>query len=116
MGETLITEEDETLQEAEKEMRRLLDIIAEDQETILSKDKTMLALQNTIQEKEEIITKECSGISKQEMESLFKKTIDEQTLEHERRIDELKEYAQEKDADFERLKCELVEHKNIVKQ
>ena len=50
---------------------------------MLVKDKLILSLQNSIQEKESLITKESTGISKQEMEVLFKKTMDEQAMENE---------------------------------
>jgi len=43
-----MTEEDATLQEAEEEIRKLLEIIAENQEIILKKDKTIIMLQNVI--------------------------------------------------------------------
>jgi len=114
--ETLITEEDETLQQAETEMRRLLDIIADDQENILSKDKQILTLQNSIQEKDELITKECTGISKQEMECLFKKTMDEQTLENEKVINEIKACVEERESELSSLTDELDEQKNINKE
>jgi len=114
--ESLITEEDETLQEAEKEMRRLLDIISEDQETILNKDKMILALQNTIQEKDEIITKECGGISKLEMENLFKKTLDEQTMENEKNIAAMKACAEENQSQLDTLKNDIGEQKKLVEQ
>ena len=43
-----MTEEDATLQEAEEEIRKWLEIIAENQEIILKKDKTIIMLQNVI--------------------------------------------------------------------
>ena len=79
--ETLVSEEGNTLQQVEKEMRRLLDIIAEDQKTILSKDRIMLKLQKLVKEKDEYINKECAGMSKQEIEATFARTINEKSNE-----------------------------------
>ena len=100
--ETLITEEDETLQQVENEMRRLLDIIAEDQDTILSKDNEILELQNILQERDDLIKSECSGTPKQQMESSFIKTLNEKNAE-------IKLVREDRESSFYKLKKKLEE-------
>ena len=112
--QSLITAEDETLVQVEHEMKRLLEVIAEDQETILQKDKSILSLQNLLQDKEDFITKELSGISKDEMECLFKKTIDEQTAENSKVIEDIKLHVEETDKELDKLNSELEEKRKIL--
>merc|ERR1712106_64312 len=59
---------------------------------------------------------ECTGISKQEMECLFKKTMDEQTLENEKVINEIKACVEERESELSSLTDELDEQKNINKE
>jgi len=112
--QSLITAEDETLVQVEHEMKRLLEVIAEDQETILNKDKSILSLQNLLQDKEEFINRELSGISKDEMECLFKKTIDEQTAENSKVIEDIKLHVEETDKELDKLNSELEEKRKIL--
>ena len=95
-------------------MRRLLNIIAEDQENMLVKDKLILSLQNSLQEKEALITKESIGISKQEMEIFLKKTMDEQAMENESIMNEMKSHAEETEFKLNKLQLEFDEQKDII--
>ena len=108
-------------------MRRLLDIIAEDQETILNKDKSILALQNIVQEKKLIIENECKGVSKQEMEKMFLKSLNEKNVEISNikfgtefklcalnvALKEQKKITLEKDSEIDELKSKLETHEAL---
>ena len=86
-----MTEEDDTLQEAEEEIRKLLEIIAENQDIILKKDKTIIMLQNIIKEKEDYVKNELGGVTKAEMEKQFNEAITQKNVEIETMKNEMKE-------------------------
>ena len=85
-----MTEEHATLQEAEEEIKKLLEIIGENQDVILQKDKTIIMLQNMIKEKEEYVKNELGGMTKGELEKQFNEAISHKNLEIETMKTEMK--------------------------
>merc|ERR1719458_1099206 len=109
-----MTEEDETLKEAEDEIRKLLEIIAENQEIILNKDKTIIMLQNVINEKEEFIKVEMSGVSKKDLEKEFNETIEKKNLEIESVKAEMKVALEDLEANIHRIEKEMERNKETL--
>merc|ERR1719150_2075460 len=112
--ENLMTEEDETLKEAEDEIRKLLEIIAENQEIILNKDKTIIMLQNVINEKEEFIKVEMSGVSKKDLEKEFNETIEKKNMEIEAVKAEMKVALEDLEAKIHRIEKEMDRNKETL--
>merc|ERR1712029_196931 len=112
--ENLMTEEDETLKEAEDEIRKLLEIIAENQEIILNKDKTIIMLQNVINEKEEFIKVEMSGTSKKDLEKQFNESIDKKNQEIEAIKAEMKVALEDLEAKIHKIEKEMEGNKDTL--
>ena len=106
-----MTEEDATLQEAEDEIRKLLEIIGENQDTIMQKDKTIIMLQNLIKEKEEYVKNEMGGVTKREMEKQFNDAITQKNLEIETMKNEMKSALNDLDSKTHKIEKEIDRNK-----
>merc|ERR1719410_2502054 len=115
-----MTEEDNTLLEAENEIRKLLEIIAENQEIILKKDKNIIMLQNVIKEKEEYVKNELGGLTKAEIETMKNEMkaaledLDSKTHKIEKEIDRNRDIILLKDAEIDELNAKLNEQTKHV--
>ena len=112
--ESLMTEEDNTLLEAENEIRKLLEIIAENQEIILKKDKNIIMLQNVIKEKEEYVKNELGGLTKAEMEKQFNDAIRDKNAEIETMKNEMKAALEDLDSKTHKIEKEIDRNRDII--
>merc|ERR1712218_282608 len=109
-----MTEEDNTLLEAENEIRKLLEIIAENQEIILKKDKNIIMLQNVIKEKEEYVKNELGGLTKAEMEKQFNDAIRDKNAEIETMKNEMKAALEDLDSKTHKIEKEIDRNRDII--
>lgn len=109
-----MTEEDATLQEAEEEIKKLLEIIGENQDVILQKDKTIIMLQNMIKEKEEYVKNELGGMTKGELEKQFNEAITQKNLEIETMKTEMKAALTDLDGKTHKIEKEIDRNKETL--
>ena len=112
--ESLMTEEDATLLEAEEEIKKLLEIIAENQDTILKKDKNIIMLQNIIKEKEEYVKNELGGITKAEMEKQYNEAIVNKDLEIETMKNQMKVALEDLDSKTHKIEKEIDRNREAI--